>query len=51
MVVDVLKDFGMAKCRYQPDSLGLDLQDLVAFEITPLGAALLDSPLLHGIAQ
>jgi hypothetical protein len=49
MVVDVLRDFGAAKCHYQPDAMGLDLRDLVAFEITPLGAALLDSLLLQGI--
>ena len=43
MVIGILEDFGAVKCTYR-DSPVLDgFKDLDAFEITPLGAALLDS--------
>jgi hypothetical protein len=43
MVIGILKSFGAVKCTYR-DSPVLDgFKDLDAFEVTPLGAALLDS--------
>lgn len=47
MVIDVLKDFGAVNCRYQESPVLSGAQDLDAFEITPLGAALLDSLLIQ----
>jgi hypothetical protein len=43
MVIRVLEDFGAVSCTYRDNPLVSRLKDLVAFEITPLGAALLDS--------
>jgi hypothetical protein len=42
-VIDILEDFGAANCTYRPNRLLPTLKDLDAFEITPFGAALLDS--------
>ena len=47
MVVDVLEDFGAVSCQYHARSDLDGLKDLHAFEITPLGAALLDSLLIR----
>ena len=43
MVIGVLENFGVVRCTYRPHRLLSELKDLVAFEITPLGVALLDS--------
>jgi hypothetical protein len=43
MVIHVLEDFGAVRCTYRPHRLISDLKDLVSFEVTPLGVALLDS--------
>jgi hypothetical protein len=43
MVIRVLEGFGAVKCTYRPNPVLKTLKELVAFEITPLGAALLDS--------
>jgi hypothetical protein len=48
MIVDVLKDFGGCKCTYRDNPLVKSIQDLDTFEITPLGAALLDSLVIQG---
>jgi hypothetical protein len=48
MVVDVLEDFGGCKSTYRENPLVKSIQDLDTFEITPLGAALLDSLLIQG---
>ena len=47
MVFGVLERFGAVKCTYRENPLYRKLQDLVAFEITPLGVALLDSLLIQ----
>jgi hypothetical protein len=44
MVIDVLADFGALTGRYQEEPLGKGtISELVAFEITPWGAALLEA--------
>jgi hypothetical protein len=43
MVVRVLEDFGAVKCSYRSDPVISYIRKLLAFEITPLGRALLDS--------
>lgn len=44
MMISVLDDFGALKCRYEKKPLGKGtISELVAFEITPLGAALLEA--------
>jgi hypothetical protein len=47
MIVRILRDFGAANCFYRPNRLLPELKDLDAFEITPLGAALLESLLIE----
>ena len=48
MVLDILEQFGVVNCTYRDNPLFSELKDLVAFEITPLGVALLDSLLIEG---
>jgi hypothetical protein len=48
MVVRVLANFGVVTCTYRPSPLLSSLKDLDAFEVTPLGKALLDSLALQG---
>lgn len=44
MVISVLDDFGALTCRYEEKPLGKGtISELVAFRITPLGAALLEA--------
>ncbi len=44
MVIYPLRDFGMMKCHYQDKPAGKGtIAELVAFELTPLGAALLQA--------
>ena len=44
MVIDVLSDFGAVRCEYREEPLGQGtISELSAFEVTPLGKALLDA--------
>ncbi len=44
MVIDVLAAFGAMECEYREEPLGKGTTSrLVAFEITPLGKALLEA--------
>jgi hypothetical protein len=43
MVIGILKAFGAVKCTYRESPVLDGYRDLDAFEVTPLGAALLDS--------
>jgi hypothetical protein len=47
MVIDVLAKFGAVTCSYRDTPLIATIKDLDAFQITPLGATLLDSPLIE----
>lgn len=48
MVIDVLADFGAIECEYRDEPLGKEtIPKLVAFEITPLGKALLEAVLIN----
>jgi hypothetical protein len=51
MVIDVLDRFGGVRCTFRDNSIVPSLKDLDRFEITPLGAALLDSLLVGGNVQ
>ena len=43
VVIRVLEDFGAVSCTYRPNPVISEFKDRVAFEIMPLGTALLDS--------
>jgi hypothetical protein len=47
MVIDILEDFGAVTCTYHDHPLVSMLKELDSFEITLLGAALLDSLLIR----
>jgi len=51
MVIDILASFGAVQCRYHDRSSPYEIKELDSFEITPLGAALLDSLLIQRIWQ
>jgi hypothetical protein len=48
MVIDILDRFGSVRCSFRDNPILPSLKDLDRFEITPLGAALLDSLLVQG---